>query len=236
VHQICAKTALREDLKKIVRKVGVVFALFTISISKQEKQTRQGGNKVNLYLRLVLVLLASTRRSRLQYDAPCITRFRVWPHDLDVFGHMNNGRYLQIMDVSRTEWMARTGVLSAMLSQKWSAVLGGGLTRYRRSLKLMQSYEVHTQLTHWDKRWFYFEHTFIDPQSKKVAVGVSRAALRSRSKWVNTATIVNQVSPDAICPPAPDYISQWQDIDDAIFKQAGNSRDEETAELIEVTS
>jgi acyl-CoA thioesterase FadM len=190
---------------------------------------------MNLYLRLIMVLAASLRRMRLTYDAPCITRFRVWPHDLDVFGHMNNGRYLQIMDVSRTEWMARTGVLTAMMDQKWSAVLGGGLTRYRRSLKLMQSYEVHTQLVHWDKRWFYFEHTFVDLSGRKVAVGVSRAALRSRSKWVNTQQVVDQVSPGAPALPAPDYIRQWQDIDESIFKQAGTSPSQETAELIEVT-
>jgi acyl-CoA thioesterase FadM len=66
-----------------------------------------------------------------------------------------------------------------MWDNKYSAVLGGGLTRYRRSLKLMQRYQVRTQLMHWDERWFFFEHAFLDARGRRIAVGISRAALRS---------------------------------------------------------
>jgi acyl-ACP thioesterase len=65
---------------------------------------------MNLYFRLLRRLLSSLFEPAAHYTAPVESRFRVLPLDLDAFGHMNNGRYLQIMDVARTHWMIRTGV------------------------------------------------------------------------------------------------------------------------------
>lgn len=143
--------------------------------------------------------------------------FRVWPHDLDVFGHMNNGRYLQIMDVARTEWMMRSGVVNNMRKQRWSALLGGGATRFNRSLKLWQRYEVRTRLLCWDSRWFYIEHLFTDLDGRKIAIGVSRAAIRHTKGWVHTDKVVDAIAPGAVSPTAPEYLSLWRTLDDAMF-------------------
>ena len=70
---------------------------------------------MNLYVRLFRVLLGGWIQTGSHYADTTLSRFRVWLHDLDAFGHMNNGRYLQIMDVARTHWMVRTGVLGAIL-------------------------------------------------------------------------------------------------------------------------
>lgn len=185
---------------------------------------------MNLYLRLLLALVSGFRGPPLDYNAPSYKTFRVWPHDLDAFGHMNNGRYLQIMDVARAEWMARTGVLSTMWEQRWSAVLGGGLTRYRRSLKLMQRYHVRTQLIHWDDRWFFFEHAFIDEHGRRAAVGISRAALRGANGWVHTADIVSVMNPEAVSPTPPAYLANWLQLDEEVFRQASKCRDDQDEE------
>lgn len=190
---------------------------------------------MNLYLRLMLALLSGFRGPPLDYNTPSYKTFRVWPHDLDAFGHMNNGRYLQIMDVARTEWMARTGVLSTMWDNKYSAVLGGGLTRYRRSLKLMQRYQVRTQLMHWDERWFFFEHAFLDARGRRIAVGISRAALRSAGDWVHTSEIVAKVAPHATNPTPPAYLENWLTLDEAVFHQAGLYTDENKEDLAGAT-
>ena len=65
---------------------------------------------MNLWLRLIWVVIAalSGRRVRLPQD-PSRLMFRVWFHDLDPFRHMNNGRYLTIMDLGRTDLMLRSG-------------------------------------------------------------------------------------------------------------------------------
>jgi acyl-CoA thioesterase FadM len=175
---------------------------------------------MNLYLRLLLALVSGLRRPPLHHGELSEREFRVWPHDLDAFGHMNNGRYLQIMDVARTEWMVRARVARAMRRNRWSAVLGGGLVRYRYSLRPFQRYQVRTRLLCWDERWFFLEHVFIDGQQRRVAVGVTRAALRSRGHWLPTATVVDAVAAGALSPPAPAYLGSWLSLEEEMF-QAG---------------
>ena len=81
---------------------------------------------MNLYLRLILTWLRNRRSDARHYLHVARSRFRVLPHDLDAFGHMNNGRYLQIMDVARVEWMMQTGVAGEIRRQGWAPLLGGG--------------------------------------------------------------------------------------------------------------
>ncbi|MEM7000073.1 MAG: thioesterase family protein [Pseudomonadota bacterium] len=171
---------------------------------------------MNLYWRLLLALWSGARAERLPHDALFIKRFRVWPHDLDAFGHMNNGRYLQIMDVARAEWMVRTGVFSEMRKHRWTALLGGGMNRFRRHLKLGQRYEVRTHLICWDQRWFYFEHRFVDAQTRVIAVGFSQAALRDVRGWVGADRVADAVAPGASSPRMPAYLAQWLQADAAM--------------------
>jgi len=179
---------------------------------------------MNLYLRLILVLLRHLRCDRLHFSSRTEHGFRVLPHDIDAFGHMNNGRYLQIMDVARTAWMIRTGVAAAIRRNRWAPVLGGGVIRYRHSLKLMQRYRVRTRLLGWDERWFYHEHAFIDASERYVAVGVTRAALRGGGRWVRTERVAAQVAPGAMSPPVPRHVRHWIDLEEEMFRFGSEDR------------
>ena len=173
---------------------------------------------MNLYLRLILAILSSHLREDLHHTEVAESRFRVLPHDLDAFGHMNNGRYLQIMDVARTEWMVRTGVFGAIRRERWAPILGGGFVRFRFSLRLMQAYRVQTRLLCWDQRWFYLEHTFIDRRERCVAVGVTRAGLRNAGRWVETAEVARMIDPQAESPVIPGYLREWLELEDEMFR------------------
>ena len=178
---------------------------------------------MNLYVRLLLVWLRSLVRSRQHYSRATESEFRVMPHDLDAFGHMNNGRYLQIMDVARTEWMLLTGVAAVIRNMGWSPLLGAGVIRYRHSLHLLERYHVRTRLLGWDKRWFYHEHVFFDVRDRCIAVGVTRAGLRDTSAWVHADDVVDQVQPGARSPEMPAHIRDWIAMDDAMYSH-GESR------------
>ncbi|MDJ0653560.1 MAG: acyl-CoA thioesterase [Xanthomonadales bacterium] len=177
---------------------------------------------MNLYLRLLMVMLRTMAGEKLHYSNPAESRFRVLPHDLDAFGHMNNGRYLQIMDVARTEWMMRTGVIAALRQNRWAPLLGGGFVRFRYSLRLFQSYSVHTRLLGWDGRWFYLEHGFVDQRDRHVSVGVTRAAIRDKDRWVCTHKVAETVHPGAQSPEIPGYVLDWMGVEAEMFRNAGD--------------
>ncbi|XP_036089006.1 protein THEM6 isoform X2 [Rousettus aegyptiacus] len=79
---------------------------------------------------------------------------RVLPSDLDLLLHMNNARYLREADVAYVSHQARCGVLGALPALGASAVLGASCVRYRRSLRLLEPFEVEPpelpeDLQHW---------------------------------------------------------------------------------------
>ncbi len=89
------------------------------------------------------------------------TTFRVMPTDLDVLMHMNNGKYLSLLDIARFEWIARAGLLQTMRQRGWYTVVGSQAITYRKSLQLFQKFTVETKLLGVDERACYIEQRFV---------------------------------------------------------------------------
>ncbi|SNU02266.1 acyl-CoA thioester hydrolase, YbgC/YbaW family [Ruaniaceae bacterium KH17] len=115
---------------------------------------------MNLLLRLLLVRMRSRKRGRISLWDTAVTPFRVAPTDLDLLLHMNNGKYLSILDVGRMDLMIRSGFWDVLKERGWYPVVAGQTITYRRSLKLGQSFEVHTRVLGFDERWGFIEQTF----------------------------------------------------------------------------
>lgn len=179
---------------------------------------------MNLYLRLLLIWLRNRGQVRHKLCHRADSRFRVLPNDIDAFGHMNNGRYLQIMDVARVEWMLQTSVAGTIRKERWAPILGGGVIRFRHSLKLSQVYFVHTRLLGWDQRWFYLEHSFRDERGRCIAVGVTRAGLRQSNGWVTTDDVMNCVQPGSLSPPLPGHIQEWNELEEKVYRHGAGRR------------
>ena len=69
-------------------------------------------------------------------------RMRVWPNDIDFNLHLNNARYLNLMDYGRTHLLARTGLLRPVLQARYAAMVGAGWVTYRRSLPVFAEFEL----------------------------------------------------------------------------------------------
>ena len=92
--------------------------------------------------------------------AETLTRWRVMPADLDLFGHMNNGRYLMLMDFARIDYLAQMGLLGAAFRYRWTVPVGTAQVNYYRPLKPFEKFEIGTQVLSWNHRWFYMRQTF----------------------------------------------------------------------------
>jgi acyl-CoA thioesterase FadM len=56
---------------------------------------------MKLWLRLLVQLVSWRTRKPLQIHEVAKRKFRVWPTDLDIYNHMNNGVFLTILDLGR---------------------------------------------------------------------------------------------------------------------------------------
>ena len=114
--------------------------------------------------RMIQLALATTRPRRAVPGRgvldPSVTQLRVRLGDLDFYRHVNNGVYLQMMDVARSNFLADLGAFRLLNERGWYPVVASSTISYRRSLTLGQRFEITTRLLGWDPRCAYLEQVF----------------------------------------------------------------------------
>ncbi len=135
-------------------------------------------------------------------------RMRVWPNDIDLNLHLNNARYLNIMDYGRTHLLARTRLLEHIVRARWTPLVGAVWMTYRRSLPVFSSFWLTSRLVCWDERWFYIEQTFTGKEGL-TAVGWVKGLLRGPTGNVDPQTVLEAIAPGIVSPSMPEPIAAW---------------------------
>lgn len=115
---------------------------------------------MNLWFRLLYQLLLAPWRTRVQMLDSASLMLRCWPTDLDINLHMNNGRYLTLMDLGRLDLVARTGLLKTMLKRRWRPVLGAAQIRFLKPIGPGQLFRLESRVLDWEGKWFNMEQRF----------------------------------------------------------------------------
>jgi len=164
---------------------------------------------MNLIFRLLSILLLARVRTRVSVIGPCLTPFRCWPTDLDVLGHMNNGKYFSIMDLARVDLMIRAGLYKKLRKMGWYPVVVAETLRFRKSLQPFERFMIETTILGWDEKAFIAQQRFLRSQ-ECVAEGVIRARFLKRSGGSVTPNEVMALAGAAMQPaPLPDWVLAW---------------------------
>jgi acyl-CoA thioesterase FadM len=116
---------------------------------------------MNLWFRLIYELLTWRLRSKENFLAIGRRTFRVWPTDLDIYRHMNNGVFLTLMDIGRYDISVRSGAWQRWKKIGWYPVVVAETITFRKSLKLWQAFDIESKVVGWDEQAFYFEQRFV---------------------------------------------------------------------------
>jgi acyl-CoA thioesterase FadM len=131
---------------------------------------------MNLWFRFLWLILATLWRPSLDpRTSTSRLMFRVLPNDLDVNLHMNNGRYLTVMDLGRIDLVLRTGLWRPIWRNGWAPTLNSCVIRYRQELRPFESYRLETKLSAWSESTAVMEQTFV------IASGPRRGRVAARS-------------------------------------------------------
>ncbi len=112
---------------------------------------------MNLLLRVLLVWIASFFKPRLGLLEESRLAGLVLPNDLDLYGHMNNGRYLSFIDLGRFDLIVRTGLKTPAKQHGWKPIVAATWIKYRKPLWLFQTFELRTRIVGWTEHWFLIE-------------------------------------------------------------------------------
>ena len=175
---------------------------------------------MNLYLRLLWTLLRTRRLPRIDVRDELERTFRVLPNDLDINRHMNNGRYLTMIDLMVIEYFARTGFLNVLLKNKWSPVVGGSVITYRKDLKLGQPYKLRFRWDGSDEFWNYLHFDFVSMDGRICASGYTKGAAASRKGLVPNEVAFEKLGEDFAAKPAlPQAVMHWIKSEKALMDQ-----------------
>ncbi|GAA1866710.1 hypothetical protein GCM10009751_26100 [Myceligenerans crystallogenes] len=147
---------------------------------------------------------------------PSTYSMRVMPQDLDILMHVNNGSYLQLMDVARFRHIAEMGGTPLSRENSWGAVVAASTMKYRRSLQLFERFEITTRVIGWDERCFYMEQVFLR-RGKLCARGIIAARFLHRKtgeRIAPPAVIAALAASEGLTttpesPRLPDDVAAW---------------------------
>ena len=139
---------------------------------------------------------------------------RVLPNDCDMNLHVNNGRYLSLMDLGRIDHVTRSGWWRVFRARGWNPVAAGVTIRYRRELRIGRRYRLFTKCLGWTERWIFFEQRFERMDGKLAARAyVKVAVLGADRRTLDPSEVVAAMGVDATSPPLHPDIERWQEIE-----------------------
>ncbi len=163
---------------------------------------------MNLIFRLIGIILEGFFRKKLHPLSESVLNLTVLPNDLDLNLHMNNGRFLSLMDLGRLDLLIRTDLAAALFRHRWQPLVGAVNIRYKVSLLPFQRYRLRTKVIGWDEKWFYIEQRF-ERKNRTIAVGLVKALFRGDHRNISPEETLRLIKVHIDPPKMPEKILKW---------------------------
>jgi acyl-CoA thioesterase FadM len=170
------------------------------------------------WLRLISVGASALKQPRIDLFEPTRISLRVWPNDIDGNLHVNNGRYLTLADLGGVTWFLRSGVLSQARRFHAVPLIADSIAKFRRDLKLMQTFTIETRLLGWERRCIFLQHRFLVDEYVAGLAAV-RCVFKSGRRTIYPSELLGGLSARTQSPVLPAWLSQFSDSCDALTRQ-----------------
>ena len=137
---------------------------------------------------------------------------RCWPQDIDIYMEMNNGRILTMFDLGRTGLAKRTGLITALLDNKWGMTMAGASVRYRKRIRPFVKFKMITRTVGWDDKFFYLDQS-IWIGDDCAAQGLFRSAVTDKNGIVRPRKLFDHIGYTGDKPVLPSWAQAWIEAD-----------------------
>ena len=136
----------------------------------------------------------------------------VMPWDCDMNFHINNGRYLSIMDVARMQLYLGAGIVGAMRKNRWIPVVTSSHLLYRRSINIFVKYDLSSQFVGRTDKFLIVEHRF-KVKGKTAVLAYVALAFRDDKGVVSSDRLIEGFGLDLSLNDRPDIINAYLNTD-----------------------
>lgn len=129
--------------------------------------------------------------------------------DIDLLGHMNNGRYASLFDLGRFDLLIRTGFWDLLNERGWYAVVASETITFRKSLQLWQRFTVESRVIAHDDKSVYMMHRAV-VAGEVYAEMIVRARFLRRSGGIVPLDELFEAygRPDTLAA-LPQWVTEW---------------------------
>ncbi len=175
---------------------------------------------MNLYFRFLWLLLRQHFvKKPIDIFSSATTSFRVNLLDLDLNAHMNNGRYFSIMDLGRFDLMLKANTFWALLAKGYLPVVTSQSIRFKKSLGILQKFDVTTRIEAWDERDLYILQTF-SRNNEVYAEGIVKARFIKKGKGsISTKELFESIGLKFQQSDASEYMTAQRKIESLLSQQ-----------------
>jgi acyl-CoA thioesterase FadM len=153
---------------------------------------------MNLFVRFFYQCIRGFFSRKIKFNDIDTVQMRVWPQDLDLNFHLNNGVFLSLMDIGRTRYVIRSGFAKAALKYGWGlGVVGGVNITYLKSLGLFQKFTLVTKFAGHCNGWYYIEQRY-ESRGKLVAAALVKVTFLRDGKRVTADEVIDRMNVDSI--------------------------------------
>jgi acyl-CoA thioesterase FadM len=153
-------------------------------------------------------MLLHARTGTLPLGEVHISHHTCWPWDIDPWMELNNGRTLTLYDLGRLPMAWRSGLISALKRNGWGMSVAGASVRYRRRIRLMQRFSMHSRILGWDARFFYFEQSMWSRGEATSSI-LCRMAVTDEHGILAPVNVAREIGWPEISPELPFYVTEW---------------------------
>jgi acyl-CoA thioesterase FadM len=132
-----------------------------------------------------------------------------WPHDLDMWLELNNGRALSLYDIGRIAMAQRGGLISAMRKNGWGLTMAGSCTRFRRRIRGFERFKMRSRPVCFDGKFIYIEQSMWKTTGECASHVLYRAAVTDKNGIVAPALVMQAMGQEGPSPEMPGWIAAW---------------------------
>ena len=129
--------------------------------------------------------------------------------DLDFNGHVNNSRFLSMMDVGRTHLFFHSEWKELFKKQRILPIATGVDITYLKSLSFGSTCDLTSEIIYWDDRWLYMKQSFVK-ENDLLAVGAVKLAVMKGRKRISPESAMAMITGDPA--PTPSFPEEIREI------------------------
>ncbi|MEM6938977.1 MAG: acyl-CoA thioesterase [Pseudomonadota bacterium] len=139
-----------------------------------------------------------------------------WPHDLDFFLEMNNGRVLTLYDTGRFAGALRGGLIATIRKEGWALTMAGASVRFRARIRAFERFDMRSRAVCWDDKFMYLEQSMWKKGGVCASHVLYRAAVTDKDGLVGPERVLAAMDqPNMASPQMPEWIARWATADQA---------------------